>query len=439
MATEQPNFSFNELIINNDFKKDRFMNAKSLSILTLITLLVIIITVVLIQPKTKPIEKDIKVFPNLMSSLDDVAEIDVKTEEQTISLVRNDGQWLLKDKHNYPVALDKVRQVLFGTADLTFLEAKTSNPKLYSKIGVEDPSEAGAKSTLLTLKKEGGETLADLIIGNDKMAKTDTTLREIYIRKPNKKQTWLALGQLSVEPEPLDWVDKQIINLDNDRIRQVKVNQPDGEKILVFKDTPTDKEYQLAEVPAGMKIKFPYMLKNMATTLSYFNMTDVKVATEIEFNQQVLNAVFTTFDGLKVTLTTTEQDDKYYAKLAAEFDPEAVWLEPPKEEEEKEATSSEESEEKSESEESKSESEESKEDKPEDKTESAKPEVENLNAKFKGWVYEISAHKVEQLAKKLDELIEEEETETEEGDEELPVELGNPSTVTPAEMVMPTP
>ena len=412
------------------------MNAKSLSILTLITLLVIIITVVLTQPKTKPIEKDIKVFPNLMSSLDDVAEIDVKTEEQTISLVRNDGQWLLKDKHNYPVALDKVRQVLFGTADLTFLEAKTSNPKLYSKIGVEDPSEAGAKSTLLTLKKEGGETLADLIIGNDKMAKTDSTLREIYIRKPNKKQTWLALGQLSVEPEPLDWLDKQIINLDNDRIRQVKVNQPDGGKIFVFKDTPADKEYQLAEVPAGMKIKFPYILRNMATTLSHFNMTDVNVATEIEFDNQVLNAVFTTFDGLKVTLTTTEQDDKYYAKLAAEFDPEAVWEEPPKEE--KEATSSEESE-----------SEESKEDKPADKTESVKQEVENLNAKFKGWVYEISAHKVEQLAKKLDELIEEEETETEEGDEELPIELGNPSTalpgelgnpstITPAEMVMPT-
>ncbi len=173
------------------------MNAKTFSFLAVITLAVIIAAVVLTQPETTTTSEKPTFFPDLGTVLNDVTEINISTKGETVTLIRDEnGQWRLKEKHNYPVAVKKVHDLLLGAAYLTVLEAKTSKPASYSKIGVVDVTEENAKSTLITFKKAAGETLASLIVGNDRLAKTDSTRREIYVRKPDEKQAWLTLGPL---------------------------------------------------------------------------------------------------------------------------------------------------------------------------------------------------------------------------------------------------
>lgn len=394
------------------------MNAKNISILTIITLLAVIAAVMLTQqkPTTQPQQK---FFPNLMSVVNDVTEINVRTKDDSVTLILGDGQWLFKEQHNYPVASDKINMLLLGVADLTAVEAKTSNPDLYSKIGVEDISEPEAKSTLLTLKKGEGETVASLIIGNDRVAKIDANRSEIYVRKPDNKQAWLTLGKLRIEKEPRNWLLLEIINIDYNKIQQVRITHPDGDSFVVLKDTPKDDNYKLADLPKNAKVKAANMLESIATTLTSLKLDDVMAATEFEFDDKAsTRAVFITFDGLEVTMTTTEKDGKHYAKLAAEFNPDAVFVEAAEGEKSADV---------------------------QPKVD-AKKQAEILNAKLKGWVYELSNYKVDNLLKKRDDFIELEEkpavseTSAIEGSGGLPVvevdemleELLNPFNVLPA-------
>jgi hypothetical protein len=372
------------------------MNTKHLSILAILTLMVVIAAVVLTQPKTTTTETT-KFFPDLLSNLENVTEIKVTTKDDSATLIRNaEGQWGLKEKHHYPVAADKIRNLLIGAADLTILEPKTSNPELYSKIGVEDVTAEGSNSAQVTFQTAEGKTVGSVIVGDDRIAKVDSTRREIYVRKPDDKQTWLTLGQLPLEKKTKNWLLDEIIHIENDDIRQLSLTQIDGEKTLIFKNQPDDQDYQLADLPENAKVKSTYTLKNMATTLSHLKLDDVTVASDVEFDDNAVNsAVFSSFDGLEVTMLTTQKEDKYYAKFEATFNPDMVWIKPETDETEPEA--------KDDAQETTT----TKEDKSDDEPKvDAKTLAETLNTKLTGWVYELAKYKVEDLAKKSEELIE---------------------------------
>ena len=89
------------------------MNIKNLIILTMITLAVIITAAVLNQPQPVTVSESKKLFPHLLKALDRVSEITVNTNNEVATLIRTaEGQWQLKEKHNYPVAPDKVHKLL---------------------------------------------------------------------------------------------------------------------------------------------------------------------------------------------------------------------------------------------------------------------------------------------------------------------------------------
>jgi hypothetical protein len=446
------------------------MNARNFSILAILTVAVVVAAILLTQkePVSSAAEK---FFPNLGSVINEVTEINVNTKSESITLLRGeDWQWRIKEKYSYPASLEKVQNLLLGAVHLTIVEAKTSNPSSYAKIGVEDISEEEAQSTLLTFKKTGGETLLKVVIGNDRTAKIDSTRREIYVRKQDDKQAWLTLGQLPIENTLSNWLNQQIANIDSEKIRQINITHPEGDSLLVFKDSQKDEAYQLADLPDNAEVKLPYVLDNIATTLARLDFDDVAPVSEseVKFNDdETTRAVFTTFDGLEVIMTTTAKDGKHYAKFAAAFNQAAV-VEPQKKDDEP-ASSEDKDDEPASSEDKGDEpaSSEDKDDEPassEDKDDepasseviesqpekvvetpiiSAQKQAEKLNAKFKEWVYELSEYKVDDLAKTHEELISVSTPPAQETPlvediflegieglpiEELPSEFGTPST-----------
>jgi hypothetical protein len=289
------------------------MNTKNLTVLAIFTIIIVIAAVVLTQPNDINHEQK-KFFPNLASVINEVTEINVQTKDNAITLVRDDKQWLAKDKHNYPVDMAKVNKLLLGAMNLRIIEAKTSKLKFYSKIGVENVTEENAESALLSFKNAKAETIISVIVGKDKAAKVDSSLKEIYLRLPADKQSWLVLGQLPIEKNVTDWLNQEIVNIEDDKIRKVTIKHPDGDSFSFFKEKPDDEDYQLENLAEDEKLKLPYMLRSIATTLSNLEFDDVFVATEIEFSDAT-TAVFTTFDDKEITMTIMKQDGEYYAKL----------------------------------------------------------------------------------------------------------------------------
>ena len=53
---------------------------------------------------------------------------------------------------------------------------------------------------------------------------------EIYVRRPDEKQSWLAEGSLQADADPTSWLDRDIMNISHDRIASVAV----GDQALIF-------------------------------------------------------------------------------------------------------------------------------------------------------------------------------------------------------------
>lgn len=400
------------------------MKAKHFTLLAIVTLVVVVAAFFITQPSQQTNTTTSKnVFPHLLSNLKTITEIEVKTQEETFSIVREGEQWGLKDKHGYPVALDKVSNILLGMAELRFLEAKTKNPDLYSKIGVEDVTETNAQSVLLTLKKSG-TALASLIVGHSQVAKTDTTLKEIYVRDPKEKQAWLAVGALTVDKKSADWLDKQIINVDVDKVRQVHIQSAEGEDVLIFKEKADEEDFQLADIPAGFKVKSPYVLRQVASALMNLTMNDVTIPSEVEFDAAArTKTVLTTFSGLEVTVTSLKKEDKHYIQLAA------AYVEPPAEAAEPAKEAADSAEEETATDEQADEPE-----TPKETKEQVQARVKDLNTHLKDWVFVIPDYKANVLVKQYADLIEEEKAEEpagETGDAAsiLSPGLGHPNTL----------
>lgn len=386
------------------------MTTKTMTIMTVITVILIAVAVWIFQyqdpasPPTAP-----RVFPELMATINDVSEIHVSAQSGTISIVR-DGRnsWRVKEKSHYPADMGKIRGALLGFAELHILETKTKKPEFYEKLGVQDVEAEGSSSTGVTLKDAAGNIMADVIVGNDRPAKGKTGYKELFIRKPENPQTWLAVGRLSIENQPGEWLDKDFLQIEQQRVRRLRILHPDETRLVLEKAGPADTDYQVVNLPEGQEISSQFTVNNIVSTITSLSLDDVKPDSEISFaDQAVATAIFETFDGLEGTVKWLRKDEKHYVTVSAAFD--ADLIQQPESEEQAEPEQPANAGVDDGTEPAVQDNEQEEPDKAEPtglKSEAeVKAEIEALNNKVVGWVYIVPQFRAEAVLKKPEDLI----------------------------------
>ncbi len=376
------------------------MNARSLRVLLALTAVVVVLAVLFqsnregkVQPKTDRS----KLFPELLSSINDVATVHVKKSGSECTLKRTGESWGLAEKDSYSADLEPIRRALIGIAEMTRVEAKTSDATRYATLGVQDPDAEGSTSTLVTLSDASGKELAKLIVGKAHTGKTGMP-GQLYVRKAGDAQSWLVKSDLQVPEACSDWLAKKILEVKRDRIRAVEVTHPDGEIVRVERATPETTDFTLANIPAGRELKYATVAGSMSSTLEWLNLEDVARIDTVDFTSNVgATSRFSTFDGLVVTVTLKDQGEKTYARFVASYEP------PPAPPEEKPAEAAAEGE--------------SSEPTPAKPAESAaakktpeevQAEVAELNARLSQWAYAIPSYNKTTFAKRMAELLKDE-------------------------------
>ena len=397
------------------------MNAKTLSMLAGLTLLVVVAAVFLGQERhsTFPQSGEL-LFPELMDKINDIKEIVLESNLDKITLARSESGWGVKEKEGYPADLEKVKRTLIGMAELRIREPKTKNPELYKKLGLQDHDADESTSTLATLKSNGGIESTSLVIGQQRPDKSEPSLSEIFVRKPEDPQTWLVVGKLQLENNLTEWLDKEIVDIEGKRIQRVKVTQPAGEVLTIQKTKPDDLDFQIADMPKGYKISSQFNVNNVASTLAKLTLEDVKKEEEVVFkNNSGINALLETFDGLQLHVETAKDGETMRAKVSVAFDPAIIYKveetdQSAEEEGEKEESrkSSDKKEETSKAEATRSQE---RDDEEKKTTEPSKPKIKSaeevqkevaaINKRLHGWVFEIAKFKVDNFSKNKKELI----------------------------------
>ena len=296
------------------------MRGKALLILTLLTVVVVAAAVIARKDKSDVAGAGESLFPALLDNINDITTVVGVGGGETFTLVRQDGRWLVSEKYDFPADQDKARQLVLGTARLVRIESKTSNPDLYEKIGLDDVNAEASNAVQYSFKNASGNTLAEIIIGNSRLGRADPQSNEYFVREPAMAQTWLVQGKLPDAVGVIEWLDSSVLKIDRERVRQVKVQHPDGAHVTVSKRKPSQNTFDLHDVPDGAELESKFLISDLGRSLATLDMEDVIPASQSHVPDGGLEVEMTTFDGLRVTLHSVKDGERTLARVQAEFD-----------------------------------------------------------------------------------------------------------------------
>jgi len=256
-------------------------------------------------------------FPRLQAAAAEAAEIAIAGVAGAVQLRRGaDGTWTLPGKGGYPADPRQVRQLLLDAGKLRLAELKTDNPARLHRLWLDDPDKPGALSLRLTIAAADGSLLADAVVGrttNDLVAQQEGGT---YLRYPEEARAWLAAGRLSLSPDPLDYLDRGLVDLPADTIRRVVVTRADGGVILAERARGEPALAVKTGLPEGQAAD-PKALANLANLLDGLVFADVAPAEAVAFPAEAINVTVTSFDGIELRLELAVVDQVPWARLTA--------------------------------------------------------------------------------------------------------------------------
>ena len=198
------------------------------------------------------------------------------------------------------------------------MEANTSDPARFDRLGLRDVTAKGAKSKKVTVKDKAGKVLAEGLIGNRNEDLFGTGKGGVYMRIAGKGESWLIEGLVSTGAGPFDWVSKKILDISGGAMRRLQIDSPKGGHVAVSRNSVKDKNFTLEDIPAGKRQRGEWETNQMPKAFENLELIDLKLANEIDFGKGTYKGSFTTFDGLVIKSEAAKIGKKYWVRLAAD-------------------------------------------------------------------------------------------------------------------------
>lgn len=302
------------------------MKNKKLIILFLITLSVILVAGITakIRAPQKSLEK-ITLFPELGKQINNVSRIVIRGNNKTVELKQQDKNWVIASSDNYPALFNKVRETVLNMANLAIVDKKTDNPDLYSRLGVEGPDVKDTTSLLITLYDRKNQASASLIVGNPRQSSSSKP--GLYVRKPDEKTALLVEGTLKISADPIDWFQKELFDIPQDRVKNIKIHFADGSDYETYKENPAQADFQIrgkSEEDINNKSATRVILNRLANGLQEMRADGVVAANKFTFPDDTILTTVTTFDGLVINAKLANVDNKTFANFTFDTNPELV-------------------------------------------------------------------------------------------------------------------
>ncbi len=256
------------------------------------------------------------VFASLLARANDVQSVTVANASGKFTIARQGDGWGLVEKDNYPVAADKLRQLVAGLAGLRLLEAKTDQPDRHARLEVEDITAKDAKSKQVTLARADGKPLAALIVGKQNYTADLNGLHGVYVRKPGEAQAWLAQGSIEVPTAAVDWIDRTVVDIGEDKIQRLQFEPAGAPAVTVSKADKSAPGFTLAPLPEGRSAD-PDAVKRLTEAFAAVDLDDVRADKDADKAVKAGAAEAATFDGLTLKAELLAMDGGTWLRLKA--------------------------------------------------------------------------------------------------------------------------
>lgn len=256
-------------------------------------------------------------LPELAARLETVDRLQVRGagDQVLVEIQKTDGRWRMPSRQDWPANQREISRALFRLSQARRLEAKTANPERHARLGVESIGDAGAKGSELHLSG-GGEPLR-LTIGNN-----HPSLGGSYARVGDEPQAWLLDADIAPARNPVDWLDRRLLDLPLARIAQVRITPAKGR---AFRLTRADDDRFSLDGQPSAALGNPDDGNATAAALEQLVLDDLATDSGTPARQTL---VFESEDGVVVTVAAWRQDEGTWARLEAKLDEDRAmsWL-----------------------------------------------------------------------------------------------------------------
>jgi len=345
------------------------MSNRNLTILGLVAVVMVALAVIQsrradVSPRT---EQGAHAYLIQGLSMDKVDKISTKTTTDTTVLGRIGDKFFITNKQNYPAGTSKVNELITKVLDVRGLEKVTDNPDNFEELGV-DPNSA---RNIVKFMDSNNNLITGLAVSEPEDGQAHVRLlptNNVYATQP--------IGQLP--NAPMDFIDTQILDIQNNDVRSVTISGPDGSYTLV--NDPNSGQITLGEeLPEGKQLETS-SARTTARALRAFRINDVmRVPAEKSLNFDHTYSCRLENSTL-YTIQIARRDGESFIKCKAEYPKEAkVYIEGDESEEELKQK--------------------------EDQLLAGDAALD-FNERHSQWIYKIAEYKADELTKILDELLE---------------------------------
>ena len=289
------------------------MTNKKLIVLSAVAVIMIMLTVIQSYQSHRPGRSKTMDIP-LIQGLDTAAidKISLGSPDNMITLKKEDKQFYLVDKDNYPASTQKINNLLTSSFEIHVSELVTDNPGNFKDL---DITEETAKSIIKFFDNED-KLITEILVGKrDEAAKGDY-VRLISMDPDASQKAFLSLNVPSLDMDAIAYLDNQLFKTEKQAISKVTVSGPEGTYTISSGD---DNKITLENIPKGKKVtgKVYEDVFTAATDLTFNDVVkDSDLAGKLDFN-----TTYTCFlkDSGVYTFRLAEQDDKTYVKGTSDY------------------------------------------------------------------------------------------------------------------------
>ena len=266
--------------------------------------------------------------------LEDVGEIALRDGLAALTLVRREGNWLVRERADFPADAERVRELLLQLAELKIVQTEFVAEAQRARLELDEPgaaAHAGA-GTLLELKDAAGKSMTRLLLGKKVTARTAAagpspeqgvpTGRYVMPGTETGSVVLVSDPLAAAQARPDAWLAKDLIRAE--RIKSIAATGPDGRKMFVLSRETDSYDWKLV---GGGK---PDLQKaqDAVGALQNMNLSDVvpdpgSAASGLD-RPTVITAL--TLDGVAYTLRIGSKtaDDRYFISISVSGEPAAT-------------------------------------------------------------------------------------------------------------------
>ncbi len=250
-----------------------------------------------------------RVFPDLEKAQAQVQAIQLRGagNRALVSLVHRDGVWRVAERNGWPADAGRISQYLFVLSQARRMEAKTSEPKLYARLGVEPLAAVDASGAELTLSGKG--VRSRLVIGNE-----HPRLDGYYVRVDGEPGAWLTDLPVYFDPDPRVWLDRRLVDVPLARVARVRISGL-GEK--PFSLSHREDRFRLDDAPAAA-MRDSNQGDMIASALDQLHFEDL--AADPGDTPAMRTLDYATVEGLLLRVEAFREGDRLWIRINAGMD-----------------------------------------------------------------------------------------------------------------------